>query len=187
MEEQSMSRSVSFLFLSVFCLALLSPLSAQAGKNVTGIIIDIGRGRYVVKEKKGIERLIYVSRHQTTFTPKAWRPARDDRVRISYYGIQGRRGVKLVATSIKLLKAGAGTVILKSPVRGKIVKTGRRAVLVFIPSRDLQVRFATGRNTILRPAGWIPRAGEKVKITFKAVRSRWRNRMGYVAEKIERR
>jgi hypothetical protein len=144
-----------------------SGVAAWAGGDVEGTVTDTGYGQFRMKDKAGTERLFKIGARDTSYEPADWKPSDGDEVVVTFAEKQGRSGVTIVATKVKMVKQGAGAFTAPSPVEVEITQTGRASVLAKVAGTDKIVRFQRPRGATVDPAGWEPAVGDKVKIEFR--------------------
>ncbi|MEQ1439713.1 hypothetical protein AAG565_10135 [Fontimonas sp. SYSU GA230001] len=178
-----MLRSLRPFFVALFLL----PLAALAQDNVSrGTIGEMGYGKFVLKEGGGLERLYLVGKKDTNYEPDDWRPGEGDQVQVTFFEKKG----KLVASSVKLVKLGPNSVDPKqmvSPMRVKVVESGKSGVIATLKGSSKKARFVYARKrTEFDPVGWVPQVGEEVEVEFEVEPSTFKYDMSYVLLKIKR-
>lgn len=164
----------------VLCLGI----AAQADE-VTGKVTGAGFGSFKLDDNGTIKQL-NLSAKSSEYEPSSWRPTEGDTVTATYTVQTGRKGEVLAVNKVTLVKAGDNTIVsLENPVTVEIVDVGSSGIKAKLPKGQI-LRFTRGRRTQMEPAGWVPAAGEKAKITFKLERGGFGFGLNYVAEKIEK-
>ena len=163
---------------------LLSCGLALAEEPATGIVGETSYGAFKLDEK-GTVRQFNLAQKTSQFEPDAWRPTKGDKVKVTFTVTEGKRGSKLVVDKVTLVKAGPDTVLPPpSPATATIVEKGKTALRVKFAEGEM--RFAIGRKTEYMPVGWVPQAGEKVKIDFRVEKAWMTFSVSFVAEKVEK-
>jgi len=181
-----MKRIISTLVTSTM-LSFLLTNSVMAEDKLEGTINQVGFGKYSIIDSKGSELLLNISRRETQYEPKLWRPAKDDKVSATYYEKAGRNGAKLVAKNVTLVKAGPNTIIITSPATVTITETGRSGFKTTLTDYDEKaLKFTRHRGTKIVPTGWLPAAGEKAVITFRLQQAKFGFNVAYMADEVKR-
>jgi hypothetical protein len=167
--------------LILFVLGAL-PVMANEGR---GIVVEMGWGKFKVKDDSGVIKLYYVEKKTTTFEPTDWRPTEGEKILLAYTEVLRRSETILRVDKVKLLKAGAQTIRIKSPVDVEIVEVGRSGFKTKILASGKAVKFLRHRRTQVIPAGWVPVMGEKARIEFIVKPGRVSFGLSYQADKVE--
>lgn len=176
-----MNRTWIWAVCGLLCCGL-----AMAEEPATGIVSETGYGDFKLDEK-GTVRQFNLSQKTSQFDPDAWRPTKGDKVTVTFTVTETKRGSKLVVDKVTLVKAGPDTLLPPaSPVTATVVEKGKTALLVKLAKGDGEMRLATGKKTEYLPVGWVPQAGEKVKIDFRVEKSRMTYNVNFVADKVEK-
>lgn len=171
-------------FLAAALLA--STLSVFAEEPVEGTINEIGWGKFRLTDKDNTIRAFSESKQDTKYDPSDWRPAVGDLVSAAYTKVEQRSGAVLRVDTLKLVKAGPNTVIVKSPAEILITEVGKTAIRGKVLALDKEARFSRSRETKMSPDGWTPAAGEKARVEFTARASPVTFGITYVIEKMEK-
>ncbi len=181
--KKTVSTGITFTMLGI----LLFAHAVMAEDLFEGTIKDAGLGKYSVTDSNGTEFLLNVSKRETSYEPKLWRPADDDKVSATYYEKTGRNGAMLVAKKITLLKAGPNTITVTSPATVTILETGRSGFITTLTDYDNKdLKFTRQRNTKMVPTGWVPAPGEKAIITFHKQQARFGFNVAYMADEVRK-
>lgn len=152
----------------------------------TGTVYDVSRGAFKLQEGKDLIRQFYLSAKTSEYTPEYWRPVKGDKVTVAFTVSRNTKRATLVADTVTLVTPGPHTLVnIANPMTVEITEVGRSGIFARTPSKQI-IRFATGRHTAWTPAGWIPMAGQKAVVTFKAEKMFGGFGVNFVAEKIEK-
>jgi hypothetical protein len=106
-----------------------------------------------------------------------------DTVSVTYTKVEQ----KLRVDSVKLVKAGPNTVVIKSPVEIEVSEVGKSAIKGKIPAQDnKEVKFLKTKESKMTPDGWVPTAGEKAKVEFTAKGAVINFGINYMIDKMEK-
>ncbi|MFA5516081.1 MAG: hypothetical protein WDA20_07300, partial [Desulfuromonadales bacterium] len=109
-----------------------------------------------------------------------------DTVKIDYYRKELRSGEKILAVSaLSLVKKDPNRKELTSPAVGAVTEIGRKNIRFDFPEAGQQVSMERKRGMALIPAGWEPAVGNKVRVHYDKVKSRFGSGYVYVMSKIE--
>lgn len=179
-----MSRRKLALVACVSCFAI-GAIPARADE-MRGVVSNTGYGKLEVRDRDDTLRQIALSQKDTVYRPETWRPAKEDKVKVTYALTQSRRGTVLAASLVELEKAGPNSVVdLKSPVKVTVTEVGRTGIKATIPD-DKELKFVTHRGTVYTPAGWQPASGDKARVTFRIQPARIGSGLNYMADAIEK-
>ena len=151
---------------SALLIGAVAPAVSDDDNAVVGTVQETGWGKFKIKDENGTVRLFHISKKATAFSPEDWRPMIGDKVSIKYSTFQRRNTTVAQIDTVKLIEAGPNTPRMTSPVDVEIREMGRGSVRVKILKSGKLVKFSRGRATRMEPAGWVPTAGEKARITF---------------------
>lgn len=157
------------------------------GEDAAGIVAKTGYGNFLLDDNGTLRQfLLSGGRDGSQFDPDSWRPARGDKVAVSFHLNEN----KLVVDQATLAEAGPLTPTgLASPIEVEIVKAGRSGVRVRIASGHTLL-FLFDRELQRIPSGWMPLAGEKAIISYRVERGGpfgpGRFGVNYVAERLEK-
>jgi len=172
----------------VFCFYLISSFaSVFAAEVVSGEVIENGFGKFKIRDSSGTIRLVYIGRSETSFRPVTWRQTVGDKVKVSYIVRPVKNSQRMVATLVELVKQGANSVMIKSPLNVVITEVGRKNILALPQGFSQNIRFEKQRNTIFSPVGWTPMIGDKVIFHFQIIPARFGGGMVNLLSKVEKR
>jgi hypothetical protein len=178
------TRSVVF----VLCLLLfgLLPLKATAENRTKGVVVETGFSGIILKGPDQV-KVKYWTGRRTKYSPSDWRPMAGDKISVTFYQTVSRKGEKkLVASHLELVEAGARAGEIKSPASGKVIKVGRRSLLVEIYKIESAMRFERSRGTRYVPDGWRPAPGDKMRILFTRKPRRFGTGYVYVIDSLKK-
>lgn len=175
--------SVSKNLIGLLCVLFLfiGGLSAK-GDETTGVITQSGRGMFQINEQ-GMTRQFNLSMRNSQYEPTSWRPTMGDEVLVEF--ALNSKGILEVLKST-LVKAGPRTILLPdNPVIVDIQGQVRGGIRAKIPSGQI-VEFSSSRSTLIQPAGWVPKTGEKASIQYQARSRPFSFDVFYVLDSMER-
>lgn len=168
-------------------VALLAAAASTAGaEELAGKITETGHGKFKLSDSAGVERLLLLSMKGTSYEPATWRPTVGDRVKVQASTVETRSGPGLAVDRATLVEAGPDTWMETSPIEVEIQERGRSGIKAKAVKSGKPVRFDAGRETVWEPTGWAPAAGERARVTFHTVPSRFGFTVVHVADRIEK-
>jgi len=132
-------------------------------------VTETGFGRFRAKDESGNTVLLHLARGTSRFEPDQWLMHEGDKVYVEYMPTFRERA-KPTCVLIRLVEKGPKSAALTSPLEGLVEEMGRGSVRVRVAAGAENVfsyTFAIGRrDTRYDPAGWSPRAGDRVRVQF---------------------
>jgi hypothetical protein len=154
---------------------------AIAEQTVTGIVQEGGLSGLVIQGVK------YNTGRETSFSPADYRPVKGDTVTLSYYSKTMPNGQEgLAVSSLELVKKDPNRKELTSPAVGEVTEVTRRAVRLNVPATGQEIVMDFKRGMEFSPRGWKPAVGDKVRVHYDKVPSRFTGGMVYVMSKLEK-
>ncbi len=149
------------------CAILAGTALADDLMTGTFTITEMGHGRFRAKDQTDTEYLLHIGSGVTQLEPTDWMINEGDQVYVEYWPTFRDRPTP-TCTLIRLVEAGPKSAALRSPMTARVEEMGRTGIRVrqSIGDQVMTHRFATGRRTKYRPAGWVPKSGEAVVIHF---------------------
>ncbi|MFO7605259.1 MAG: hypothetical protein R6W72_03005 [Desulfurivibrionaceae bacterium] len=160
---------------------------AEAGdRTVSGVIAEDGFGRFILRSDAG-KSMTFNTGRATEYQPDDFRPHKGDKVKVTYYDMEARGKTVQAVSLLKLIKANPNFKEPPNPATGTIKEAGRRAFDIHIPAIDKAWKFEVARGWKTIPKGWKPAAGDKVKVSYNRVPSRFTSSYVYQLETMEKR
>lgn len=178
------------LWLGAVALLAVFPVAPVAAEEstVTGVVLESGFSGVVLQQPGKSAGVKYNTGRETRFTPADYSPVKGDTVKLTYYPKQLRNGAEILAVStLTLVKMDPNRKELTSPADGTVVEVGRRNIRFHFPVSAQDLSMEPKRGMELAPSGWKPAVGDKVRVIFEKVRSRFGSGIVYVMSKIEKR
>jgi len=174
------------MLVACACLALGASLAPAADQAASGTVTETGMSGIILKGAGGAE-VKYWTGKETRYSPPDWRPMVSDKIKVAYHAKTSKRGeTKLVATQVDLVQADPNRVELKSPATGTVREVGHTGIIVDMDATKTAIKFSTGRKTVFTPGGQKPAVGNRVKITFTRMPSKWGAGYAYIADVVDR-
>ena len=134
-----------------------------------------------------IQGVKYNTGRETSFTPGDYRPVKGDTVTLTFYNKTMPNGQEgLAISSLELVKKDPNRKELTSPAVGKVTEVTRRAVRIDFPAAGQEIVMDFKRGMEFSPAGWKPAVGDKVKVHYDKVPSRFTGGLVHVMSKLEK-
>lgn len=155
--------------------------------SATGVVLESGFSGVVLKTPGNKAGVKYNTGRETRFSPEDYSPVKGDTVKVDYYRKQLKNGEEILAVSaLSLVKMDPNRKELTSPADGVVTEIGRKNILIDFPQTGQQLSMERKRGMDLVPGGWEPAVGNKVRVHYEKVRSRFGGGLVYVMEKIEK-
>lgn len=179
--------------LAVRLGAVLLLIFSQVGQlraedlSATGVVLESGFSGVILKDPGNSAGVKYNTGRETTFSPEDYSPVKGDTIKVDYYRKLLKNGEEILAVSaLTLVKRDSKRKELTSPADGVVTETGRKNIRFDFPQTGQQVSMERKRGMELIPGGWTPAVGDKVRVHYDKVRSRFGNGIVHVMTKIEK-
>ena len=181
------SRLAVFTVIAAILVLCRFGVAWAADQKVTGIVAESGYSGVVLKapgERKGVK---YNTGRETTYNPADYRPVKGDTVTLAYYRKLLGNGKELLAvSSITLVKKESGRKELTSPAMGVVREAGRKMMRIEFPATGQVITMDKKRGMDIMPPGWVPAAGDRVKVYYEKVPARFGPGVVHVIGKLEK-
>ena len=176
-----------WLGVALLLVALqVGPAGAEE-MSVTGVVLESGFSGVVLKSQGKAAGVKYYTGRETRFSPQDYSPVKGDTVKLTYYPKTLRNGEEILAVAtLTLVKMDPNRKELSSPAVGTVVEIGRRNIRFDFPASGEKLSMERKRGMEKVPGGWEPAVGDKVKVTYEKVRSRFGGGIVYVMSKMEK-
>ena len=155
--------AIGAVLMAAFCAP------AARGVEAVGVVKEHNIGDFKLDSADTI-RFFKLRIRETQYSPEAWRPRTGDRIRVQYRENESI----LVVTEVELLSPGPDTVSdLVNPVAVEIAEDMRPAGNARLAAKLRSGHMIDFNSEKIRmdPVGWVPKAGEKAVVEFRAQRN----------------
>jgi hypothetical protein len=174
------SRGFGIMAFLVTVILLSGPV-VNAEQSVTGLVQEAGFSGPVIDGVK------YNTGRETSYTPDDYRPVKGDTVTLTYYNKTMPNGQEgLAVSSLTLVKKDPNRKELANPAEGTVREVTRRAVRIDFPAAGQEIVMDFKRGMEFSPKGWKPAVGDKVKVHYDKVPSRFTGGIVHVMSRIEK-
>ena len=182
-----LGRRMVWLGVALLLVALQVGQPGAEELSVTGVVLESGFSGVVIKSPGTGAGIKYNTGRETRFSPEDYSPVKGDTVKLSYYKKTLKNGDEILAVStLTLVKLDPNRKVLSSPAVGKVVEIGRKNIRFDFPATGEQLSMERKRGMETVPGGWEPAVGEKVKVSYEKVRSKFGGGIVYVMDRIEK-
>ncbi len=175
--------------LSVAVLLLFLVLVGQlrAEETRTGVVLESGYSGVVLQSPDDPNGIKYNTGRETSYSPADYRPVKGDIITLAYYQKQLPNGQDVLAvSSLKLVKMDPNRKELTSPAEGSIIEIGRKSIRIDFPENGQNISMDRKRGMQVVPGGWEPVMGDKVRVDYEKVKSRFTGGIVFVISRIEK-
>ncbi|AMV73172.1 hypothetical protein JCM30471_15810 [Desulfuromonas carbonis] len=180
-------RQLVWLGMALMLVALQAGPSRAEEMAVTGVILESGFSGVVLRAQGKGEGVKYNTGRETRYSPADYNPVAGDTVKLTYYKKMLKNGEDVLAVStLTLVKMDPNRKELTSPAVGTVVEIGRKSIRFDFPASGERLSMERKRGMEMVPAGYDPTVGDKVKVSYEKVRSKFGGGIVYVMERIEK-
>jgi len=180
-------RQAVWLGMALLLVALQVGQSRAEEMSVTGVVLESGFSGVVLRPQGKGEGIKYNTGRETRYSPADYNPVAGDTVKLTYYKKMLKNGEDILAVStLTLVKMDPNRKELTSPAIGTVVEIGRKNIRFDFPATGERLSMERKRGMDLVPAGYEPALGDKVKVSYEKVRSRFGGGIVFVMDRMEK-
>ncbi|MFC1523879.1 hypothetical protein ACFL6N_03725 [Thermodesulfobacteriota bacterium] len=181
------------MVLGVILVGFHSPDMVSAGQDkpvarklVKGIIKENNPQDFFLVDETGSEFHFHTGK-QTRYVPNDYRSRKGDEVTVFYQVIAPEEGQEVLSvTQLEIIGPDMKRKEPRNPFVGKLVSLGEKTVEILLQDHPEPKTFGTSRRTVYHPEEWRPAAGDKVRINYVRIPSRWGNYYVYSILRFEK-